>query len=122
MHSYVIDKKIPHFNYVQTASLASDLPRVDNKQFLLTYKIWQSREPEHLRTLLSDYVSTGNLRSAERKYLFITLLNLVITSRAFNVAAHRFWNLLPPDITSADSVASYCKRLDTYLFSMACKH
>ena len=39
--------------------------RVYYKVSLLTYKIRQSGEPEHIRTPLSDYVTTRNLRSAE---------------------------------------------------------
>ena len=51
------------------------------------HKIRQSGELWYLRTLLTEYVATRNLRAAERKDHVITRVKLVIASRAFSVAA-----------------------------------
>ena len=80
--------------------------RVDYKVSLLTYKIYkirQSGELEHLRTLLSDYVPTWNFRSAERNDLVIPRTKLVIVSRVFCVAAPRLWNSLSHDVQTPNS-------------------
>ena len=54
-------------------------------RFLLACKIKQSGEPEQLGDLLTAYVPTRNLRSAEGKNLVILQTKLVISSHAFSV-------------------------------------
>ena len=39
--------------------------------------------------------------------------------RAFNVAAARLWNSLPADITAAQTLAEFRRRLKTLLFSLS---
>ena len=96
---------------------------VDYQVSLLTYKIRQSGEPQHLWELLvlTEYVRTRNLRLAERKDLAMPQTKLVIASHAFSVTS-RIWNSLQPDVTSTESELVFRKRLKMYLFSMAYKH
>ena len=56
---------------------------------MLTYKIRQFGESDHLRTLLTDCVPTRTLRSAERKDL-VGLGNLVIIHSAASAKAMGF--------------------------------
>ena len=54
---------------------------IDYKVSLLKYKIWQSRELEHLKELLTDFVPTWNLCSAkERKDLVMPRTKLAVAS------------------------------------------
>jgi len=40
-----------------------------------------------------------------------------VGSRAFSVAGPRVWNCLPPEVTSAPSLATFRTRLETFLFT-----
>jgi len=40
-----------------------------------------------------------------------------VGSRAFSVAGSQVWNCLPPEVTSAPSVATFRTRLQTFLFT-----
>ena len=96
--------------------------RVEYKVSLLSYKIRQTSEPAHLSALLIEHVPTHNLRLSERSYLEIPRTKLALASQAFSVAAPRTWNFLPTDVTSAESLTIFRKRLKTYLFNTAYKH
>jgi len=40
-----------------------------------------------------------------------------VGSRAFSVAGFQVWNCLPPEVTSAPSLATFCSPLKTFLFT-----
>ena len=82
----------------------------------------QTGEPLHLSALLIEHVPTRNLRSSERSVLEIPRTKLALASRVFSVAAPRTLNSLPTDVTSAESLTIFRKRLKTYLFNTAYKH
>ena len=44
--------------------------------------------------------------------------NTKLANKAFSVAGHSTWNLLPSQIRTIDSRSSYCKQLKTYMFSL----
>ena len=96
--------------------------RVEYKVSLLWYNIRQTGEPAHLSALLIEHVRTRNLRSSERSDLAIPRTKLALASRAFSVAAPHTWNSLPTDVTSAESLTIFRKRLKTYLFNTTYKH
>ena len=96
--------------------------RVEYKVSLLSYKIRQTGKLTHLSALLIEHVPTRNLRSSERSDLEIPRTKLALASRAFSVAAPRTWNSLPMDVTSAESLTIFRKRLKIYLFNTAYKH
>ena len=56
---------IPLLTFPQAASLASD-PPTRRLQGVCSYKMRQSGQPEHFKELLTEYVPTRNIRSAER--------------------------------------------------------
>ena len=116
VHSYVIERERPISPILKWLQW---LPIRWLQVSLLTYKILQSDEPEHLRTLLSDYVTTLDLCLAKRNNLVIQQTKLVTTSRAFSFVALCIWNSFKPNLTSAESKALIHKRLKIYLFSMA---
>ena len=89
---------------------------------LLTYKILQSGESEHFRALLTNYVPTTNVRSAERKVLVIPWIKLVHASHSFSIVTPCICNTLSPDVTNTKSIPVLSKRLKTYLFNMAEKY
>ena len=78
---------------------------------LLSYKIQQSGESEHLGELRTECVPTRKLCSAERKGIIIPQTKLFVTSRDVSVAAPRIWNSLRPDVTSAESMPVLGRRL-----------
>ena len=89
---------------------------------LLTYKIRKSGESEHFRSLLTNYVPTTNVRSAERKVLVITWIKLDHASHSFSIVTPCTCNKLSLDVTSTKSIPVFRKRLKTYLFNMAYKY
>jgi len=112
--------------YEHVTPIAQDLhwlrspERIDFKLAVLTYRCLHGLAPRYL----SDYIQSvavayrRRLRSSSSSPLVIRRTRLsTVGDRAFPVAGCRFWNSLPPDVTSASTLSVFRNRLKTHLFS-----
>lgn len=76
--------------------------------------------PSYLKDLISIYVRNRTLRSSQKNLLVKPLPNLKIFGhRSFEYAAPGVWNSLPDNVKSAESIATFKKRLNTHLFRLS---
>jgi len=47
---------------------------------------------------------------------FLPIIDIMIDDRSFATAGPRLWNSLPADVRSASSIATFRRKLKTYLF------
>jgi len=86
---------------------------------VLVYKVQNGLEPRNLRPLtrVSDLSGCRALRSAGTNRLHIPHVRLSpVGTRAFSVAELSTWNNLPEDITSAETLYTFCHWLTSHLF------
>ena len=89
--------------------------RIEFKVLLLCYKCVNGLAPPYLSDLLSKYVPTRSLRSADKDLLVVPSSCRLKTfgDRAFTQAAPRLWNELPREIRQSESADIFKKRLKT---------
>ena len=95
--------------------------RIEFKLAVLVYRyLHQTASPylaEELHQSSADE-ARRRLRSASTSSFYARRTHLsTISDRAFPVAAARFWNTLPLNVTSASSISVFRKHLKTHLFS-----
>jgi hypothetical protein len=93
--------------------------RIIFKMAVLTYKVRSTATPEYLVSLLQPYDTGRTLRSSTAPRLFVPRTRTETTQRAFTVAAPNVWNSLPDSIRLSDSITTFKRRLETYLFTTA---
>ena len=93
--------------------------RVHFKICLLTYKALHEEQPVYLRSLIADSLPSRSLRSNRGITLSIPRIKTNTGARAFSSCAPSLWNNLPLSVLSATSVATFRRRLKTYLFDLA---
>ena len=93
--------------------------RVHYKICVLTYKALQEEQPVYLRCLTAISLPSRSLRSNRGITLSIPRIKTNTGARAFSSCAPSLWNNLPPSVRSATSVATFRRRLKTYLFDLA---
>ena len=93
--------------------------RVHFKICLLTYKALQEEQPVYLRSLIAISLPSHSLRSNRGITLSISRIKINSGARAFSSCAPSLWNNLPLSVRSATSVATFRRRLKTYLFDLA---
>jgi len=86
----------------------------------LWYKVLHGCAPSYLGPL--TYVAHLPCRRGLRSSCSDCLVqppvhHSTVGSRAFSVAGPQAWNCLPPEVTSAPSLATLCTRLITFLFT-----
>ena len=95
--------------------------RIAFKMAVLTYRCLHGTAPGYLAGQLrrvADKPNRRQLRSSATLRLDVPRTHLsTIGDRAFPVAASRFWNTLPDDITAAASLPVFRRQLKTYLFA-----
>ena len=91
--------------------------RVRFKLAAVTFKAKHSGLPAFLHDDLHDYQPTRMLRSSTAHLLQRPLVHTSIASRSFSVAAPTVWNSLSVNTRSADSFASFKRRLKFELFA-----
>mgnify|MGYP002259884042 FL=1 len=104
--------------------------RVEFKTLLLTYKTLENGAPKYLMDLLHPYASARSTRMSDpnSKLLATPFFDKRIhrskshLEKTFGYYAPRQWNALPLDIRSAPSVATFRKRLKSFLFDKAFLH
>ena len=93
--------------------------RVHFKICLLTYKALHEEQPVYLRSLTATSLPSRSLRSNRGITLTIPRIRTNTGARAFSSCAPSLWNNLPLSVRSATSVATFRRRLKTYLFDLA---
>lgn len=92
--------------------------RIRFKTLMLAYKAKNGPAPSYLRDLITPRTAPRSLRSSSTARLVPPSLRVrgKFTSRLFSVLAPRWWNELPLDVRTAESLAIFKRRLKTYLF------
>ena len=93
--------------------------RVHFKICLLTYKALHEEQPVYLRSLIAISLPSRSLRSNRGITLSISRIKTNTGARAFSSCAPSLWNNLLLSVRSATSVATFRRRLKTYLFDLA---
>ena len=93
--------------------------RAHFKICLLTYKALHEEQPVYLRSLIATSLPSHSLRSNRGTTLSILRIKTNTGARAFSSCAPSLWNDLPLPVRSATSVATFRRRLKTYLFDLA---
>ena len=93
--------------------------RVHFKICLLIYKALPEEQPIYLRSLIAISIPSGSLRSNRGITLSIPRTKTNTGARAFSSCAPSLWNNLPLSVRSATSLATFRRRLKTYLFDLA---
>ena len=86
---------------------------------LLTYKALHEEQPVYLRSLIAISLPSRSLRSNRGITLSIPRIKTNTGARAFSSCVPSLWNNLPLSVRSATSVATFMRRLKTYLFDLA---
>ena len=96
--------------------------RIDFKVATLTFRCLQETAPSYLTELVTRYRPARSLRATDSRSLdlVVPLANTVrYGDRAFQNAAPRLWNSLPPSVKSSSSLSQFRSRLKTELFKNA---
>lgn len=94
--------------------------RIKYKIAVLTYKVLHDTAPQYLGPLVrvADIPGRQHLRSANTNRLVVPPVRLpTVGNRAFAAAGPCVWNSLPKIVTSAETLATFRKRLKTHLFA-----
>ena len=90
------------------------------KVILLTFKALHGLAPPYLRDLLTLYTSARPLRSQGQNLLTPVQSRLKnYGDRAFQCAAPKLWNNLPPELRHIENLAPFKKALKTLKFKEA---
>ena len=92
--------------------------KVHFKICLLTYKALREEQPVYLRSLIATSLPSGSLRSSRGITLSVPRIKTNTGARAFSSCAPSLWNNLPLSVRSANLVATFRRRLKTYLFRL----
>ena len=93
--------------------------RVHFKICLLTYKALHEEQLVYLHSFIATSLPSRSLRSNRRITLSIPRIRTNTGARAFSSCAPFLWNSLSVSVRSATSVATFRRRLKTYLFDLA---
>ena len=92
---------------------------VDYKLAWLTYKIHLFGEPPHIRSQLTT--SVRSLRSLDKHLRAVPRTKLACASRAISAAAPQLWNSFPFEVSDAETLTTFSKRLKAHLYRLAYK-
>ena len=118
----VVTKSPPFTRSVPLLRFLHWLPvkyRVHFKIRLLTYKALHEEQPVYLHSLIAISLPSRSLRSNRGITLSVPRIKTNTGARALSSCASSLWNNLPPSVHSATSVATFRRRLKTYLFDLA---
>ena len=97
--------------------------RIAFKLAVLAFKCLNNMAPRYLRNQfrrIADLPSRRRLRLSTTQQFDVPPARLATAGdRAFNVAAARLGNSLPADITAAQTLAQFRRRLMTHFFSLS---
>ena len=95
--------------------------RIEYKILLLTWKSLNGISPAYLSDLITHYTPNRELRSSDKRLLYIPRTNTSSGDRAFSISAPCLWNSLPETIRKANSLDKFKSLLKTHLFECAFK-
>uniref|UniRef100_A0A1A7Z355 Reverse transcriptase domain-containing protein n=1 Tax=Iconisemion striatum TaxID=60296 RepID=A0A1A7Z355_9TELE len=105
---------------IHITPILTDLHWLPVKILLFVYKALNCPSPSYLAELLSPYVPTRPLRSADHLLLVVPKVRYKSRGeRAFSHAAPKLWNTLPIHVRLAPSVSRFKSALKTHFFSIA---
>ena len=112
------DYQIPARKFAYQYNLVISLFTVfgSSRRQLTTFNVKHSGLPAYLYEDLHDYQPTRMLRSSTAHLLQRPLVHTSVVSRAFTVTTPTVWNSLSVNTRSADSFASFKRRLKSELF------
>ncbi|XP_058879445.1 uncharacterized protein LOC131737046 [Acipenser ruthenus] len=91
--------------------------RIQFKTLVLAYRCLDQTAPSYLQTLISPYTPTRPLRSAcTRRLAPPPLRSPASRARSFSTLAPQWWNDLPTDVRTAQSLTTFRRLLKTHLF------
>ncbi|MGH0157704.1 UNVERIFIED_CONTAM: hypothetical protein FKN15_056835 [Acipenser sinensis] len=84
---------------------------------VLAYRCLDQTAPSYLQTLISPYTPTRPLRSAcTRRLALPPLRSPASRARSFSILAPQWWNDLPTEVRTAQSLTTFRRLLKTHLF------
>ena len=93
--------------------------RIEFKILLLVYKSLNGLAPPYISDLIYFYDPVRCLRSSSKCLLTNPRINTNAAHGAFSYCAPTLWNSLPLELRSSQSVLSFKKGIQTFLFSSA---
>ena len=92
--------------------------RIKYKMLLLTFKCMKKISPDYLANLPKKRIAPRVTRSAADEHLLETKRTHLVTAgdRSFAHVAPNLWNELPYSLRASNSLVSFKKLLETYLF------
>ena len=94
--------------------------RIEYKICVLTFKCLHQQAPSYLSELVTPYVPSRSLRSADKGLLCEKRAKTkTYGERAFSICAPKLWNKLPEDLRSVNSLDSFKSNLKTHMFRIA---
>jgi hypothetical protein len=108
-----------HQHITPTLKMLHWLPiqqRIQFKIASLTFKTLLHHQPSYLLELLTPYVPTRNLRSADKSLLTVPDIRSANGRRSFSFAAPTVWNSLPLSLRLSPTLPLFLSGLKTYLF------
>ena len=109
--------------YTHTTRLLTDLhwlpviARIKFKTLVLAYQAIKGSAPAYIQQLIRPYTPTRPLRSATSGLLAPPAhYTCTARSRLLSVLATRWWNDLPVDVRTAETLSTFKRRLKTHLF------
>ena len=88
-----------------------------NKICTIVYKALNIHSPVYINDLLKCYIPARNLRSINDKSILVKpKMQRKIGKQSFTFSAPTFWNSLPPQVRSVDSLQTFKSKLKNHLF------
>jgi hypothetical protein len=108
-----------HQHITPTLKMLHWLPiqqRIQFKIASLTFKTLLYHQPSYLLDLITPYVPTRNLRSADKSLLTVPNIRSANGRPSFSFAAPTIWNSLPLPLRLSPTLSLFLSQLKTYLF------
>ncbi|KAJ8375001.1 hypothetical protein SKAU_G00055810 [Synaphobranchus kaupii] len=94
------------------------MARIKFKTLVLAFQAVQGSAPPYLQKLIRPYTPARSLRSASSGRLVPPPLHTSTRSRCLSVLAPRWWNELPVEVRTTESLTTFKRRLKTHLFKL----
>ena len=96
--------------------------RIKFKIAVIIHRCLHDTAPSYLKTMLSQFVPTRNLRSAKSSAVILVVPRVnqkTVGNRAFSVAGPLIWNAIPASIREIESTSVLRTKLKTHYFDCA---
>ena len=114
-------RRTPHLQLLTKLHWLPVQQRIEYKISSTVFKARSNNAPVYIVDLISDYVPSRSLRSADTSLLLVKRRRTEFSRRAFTHCAPEIWNRLPVTIRTEPNPLSFHKLLKTYLMnSISC--